>query len=143
MMQDHRLEELTDLFNKKSPIARHFGMKLSFRDDRAAIVDLPYNPDLTHSLGGIHGGVYATVIDVAGWFAVAAAYETSCWVATSSLTVHFLEPCRESAIRAVGKLVKAGKRQNVAEMELRDEQGRLIGLATGIFILLNSVPLPS
>ena len=141
-MLNDRLQELTNLFNEKSPIAGYFGMTLSFDADRAAIVDLPYNPHLNHSLGGTHGGVYATMLDVAGWFAVAAAYETSCWVATSNLTIHLLEPCRNSAIRAVGRLIKAGKRQNVAEMELRDEQGRLIGLATGTFILLDRVPLP-
>lgn len=141
-MRNERLKELVSLFNEKSPIARHFGMTLSFDADRLAIVDLPHNPDLNHSLGGVHGGVYATVLDVAGWFAVAAAYETSCWVTTSALSIHFLEPCRNSAIRAAGRLVKAGKRQNVAEMELRDEQGRLIGLATGIFVVLDHVPLP-
>ena len=140
-MLNTRLRELSTLFNEKSPIARYFGMTLSFDESRAAIVDLPYNPNLNHSLGGTHGGVYATVLDVAGWFAVAAAYETSCWVATSNLNIHLLEPSRGSAVRAVGRLIKAGKRQNVAEMELRDEQARLIGLATGTFILLDRVPL--
>lgn len=37
-------------------------------------MDLPYNPDLDHTLGSIHGGVHTTMLDTAGWFTAAAAH---------------------------------------------------------------------
>jgi acyl-coenzyme A thioesterase PaaI-like protein len=61
-----RVQELLDMFNDSVSIARSFGMKLSFTEAGNAVIDLPYNPNLNHGRGGIHGGVYATLLDSAG-----------------------------------------------------------------------------
>lgn len=114
-------------------------MRLSYNEDGGAIVDLPYNPNLDHALGGIHGGVYATMLDTAGWFTAAAVTDVSQWVATSDLTVHLLEPVLRTSLRSVGRLLKVGKRQVVAEMRLEDANGRLAGHGVGTFILLPHV----
>jgi len=140
-MKAERIEELVQLFNEKAPIARYLGMTLSYTDTGNAVVDLPYNPGLDHALGGIHGGVYATLLDSAGWFTVAAAHDVSCWVATSEMSIHFLLAAEGTSLCAVGRLVKPGKRQDVAEMHLYDGQDRLVGHAVGTFILLPNVPL--
>ena len=140
-MKAERIEELVQLFNEKASIARYLGMKLSYTDKGNAVVDLPYNPGLDHALGGIHGGVYATMLDSAGWFTAAATHDMSCWVATSEISIHFLLPAEGTSLRAVGRLVKPGKRQDVAEMHLYDGQDRLVGHAVGTFILLSNVPL--
>ena len=140
-MNQERIEELLHLFNQVAPIARHLGMTLSYNDAGQAIVDLPYNASLDHALGGIHGGVYATLLDTAGWFTAAAAHDVSCWLATSEMSIHFLLPVACSPLRAVGRLIKRGSRQDVAEMHLFDGDDRLVGHATGTFIVLPSVPL--
>lgn len=129
------------MFNEQAPIARYFGMRLSFTDEGNAVIDLPYNSNLDHALGGIHGGVYATMLDTAAWF-TAAVRELSCWVTTSELSVHFLEPAERTSLRAVGRLVKSGKRQDIAEAHLYDEQDRLIGHAVGTFVVLPDLSLP-
>jgi uncharacterized protein (TIGR00369 family) len=136
-----RIEELLHMFNEVAPIARTLGMKLSYNDQAQAIVDLPYNPGLDHALGGVHGGVYATLLDTAGWFTAAVAHDFDCWLATSEMSVHFLAPVERTALRGVGRLIKHGKRQDVAEMHLYDGEGRLVGHATGTFIVLPNVPL--
>ncbi len=140
-MNTERIEELLRMFNENAPIARYFGMKLSFTDKASAVIDLPYNPNLDHAFGGIHGGVYATMLDNAGWFTAAAAHNVSCWVATSELSIHFLEPAQCTSLRAVGWLIKQGKRQDIAEMHLYDGQGHLIGHGVGTFVVLPDVPL--
>jgi uncharacterized protein (TIGR00369 family) len=140
-MNPERMAELLHLFNEVAPIARTFGMVLSYDDEGRATIDLPYNPDLDHALGGIHGGVYATLLDTAGWFTAAAAHDLSCWVATTEMSVHFLAPVQRSPLRAVGQLIRRGGRQDVAEMRLYDGNDRLVGHATGTFVLLPSIPL--
>ncbi len=113
-MNIKRIEELLRMFNENAPIARYFGMKLSYTDEASAVIDLPYNPNLDHAFGGIHGGVYATMLDNAdvsvATFTAAAAHDVSCWVATSELSIHFLEPTKHTSLRAVGRLLKHGKR---------------------------------
>jgi uncharacterized protein (TIGR00369 family) len=136
-----RLAELLHMFNRVAPIARTLGMSLSYDNDGQAIVDLPYNPDLDHALGGVHGGVYATLLDTAGWFTAAAARDVECWLATAEMSIHFLAAAERTSLRAVGTLIKQGKRQDVAEMHLYDGAGRLVGHATGTFIVLPNVPL--
>lgn len=140
-MTEAILEELLDLFNERAHIAKLFGMRLTFNDDRQAVIRLPYNPELDHAQGGIHGGVYATMLDSAGWFTAAAAYKRSSWLATSELSIHFLEPVKEEELVAVGKMMKQGKRQSVVEMELKTTAGVLVGQAVGTFVPLPEVSL--
>lgn len=152
MKTEHIREYLLRAFNEKAPIARHFGMRLSFDDEGNAVVDLSYNPNLDHAFAGIHGGVYATMLDTAGWFTAVAARDEPYWVATSEMSVHFLELAQRTSLRAIGRLVKSGKRQDVVEMRLYDEQERLVGHAmgrspvganapTGTFVVLPDIPL--
>lgn len=141
MPRKRRRDELLRLFNDLGPIARTFGMRLSFTPDGSAVVDLPYNPGLDHALGGIHGGIYATLLDTAGWFTAAAAHEESSWIATSEMSVHFLKPSARTALRAEGRLLKRGRRQDVVEMLLYDGAGELVGHGTGTMVVLPHVPL--
>jgi len=140
-MTPERIAQLLHMFNEVAPIARTFGMRLSYGEEGRAVVDLPYNPGLDHALDGVHGGVYATLLDTAGWFTAAAAHDVDCWLATSEMSIHFLLPVERSALRAVGRLLKQGRRQDIVEMRLYDGEGRLVGHATGTFIVLPGVPL--
>jgi uncharacterized protein (TIGR00369 family) len=139
-MNLERIEELLALCDQ-APIAHYLGMKLFFDDQGNATVDLPYNPKLDHFLGGVHGGVYATLLDTAGWYTAAAGHETGCWLATSEMSIHFLLPAERSALRAIGRPIKSGKRQDVVEVHLYDGEGRLVAHATGTFMLLSDVPI--
>jgi uncharacterized protein (TIGR00369 family) len=136
-----RLAELVHMFNQVAPIARTLGMRLSYNERAQAVVSLDYNPALDHALGGVHGGVYAILLDTAGWFTAAAAHDVDCWLATSEMSIHFLRPAERTSLQAVGTLIKQGKRQDVAEMHLYDGSGQLVGHASGTFIVLADVPL--
>jgi uncharacterized protein (TIGR00369 family) len=135
-LNPERVKELLAIFNNRVSIARFFGMKLAFTDAGNAVIDLPYNPNLNHGRGGIHGGVYMTMLDSAGALTAAVHHDLSCFLATSEMSVHFLLPAERTSLRAVGKIIKHGRRQDIVEMELHDEQGRLVGHATGTFIVL-------
>lgn len=139
-MNSNRTAELARFFNEGARIGRFFGLTLSFTAEGQAVVDLPYNPNLDHAAGGVHGGVYCTMLDIAGWFTAAAALDTPCWLATSELTIHFLAPAEATDLRAVGRLIKPGKRQHIAEAHLYDGQGRLVGHAVGTFVVLPHIP---
>lgn len=140
-MTEPILEELQQLFNERAHIARLFGMRLRFNEQEQALIRLPYNPDLDHAQGGIHGGVYATMLDSAGWFTAAAAYKRSSWLATSEMSIHFLEPVKQEDLLSVGRIMKLGKRQSIVEMELRTAGEALVGHAVGTFVPLPEISL--
>lgn len=131
-----RVKELLKMFNESVSIARYFGMLLSFTEAGNAVIDLPYNPNLNHGRGGIHGGVYATLLDSAGALTAAVSHDSSCWLATSEMSVHFLLPVERTSLRATGRILKPGRRQDIVEMHLYDGDGQLVGHATGTFVVL-------
>ncbi len=129
-----RTEEiLAEKFNN-APIARFFGMRLHYPRKAEAVVELPYNPNLNHALGGIHGGVIATLIDIAGWFSSAACHEGN-WIATAQLNVNLVEHVEGRSLRAEGKVVRRGKRVDFCEVKCFDSDNRLIATGTGVFVV--------
>ena len=92
------------------------------------------------SLPILGAALIAGLLDNAGWFTVAPLYDT--WVATSDLHMRLLRPAAATKLTSTGRVVKSGKRQAVAEMEVRTEDGELIAVGTGCFAV-TSVPLPT
>jgi uncharacterized protein (TIGR00369 family) len=137
----NRKEKLLELFNQRAPIARTFGMKLSYDVDDRANISLPYNPDLDHAMGGVHGGIIATLLDNAGWFTCALAHAGQGWVATSEMSMHLFHPAQKTDLLARGRILKAGKRQDVADMRCWDQDNNLVAHATATYIYLEKVPI--
>ena len=138
-MDTERIDKLLHMFNEVAPIARTFGMRLSYDDEAQAIVDLPYNPGLDHALGGIHGGIYATLLDTAGWFTAAAAHDDpvgwrrpKCRSTFGAGRAH--SPARCRAADQAGQAPDGGRNAHLRC------KGRLVGHATGTFIALPNVP---
>ncbi len=122
-----------------APIARFFGITLSYDEQGHAHLNLPYNPNLDNILNGIQGGVIATLLDVAGWFAVAAQNE-GVWTTTSELSIHFLHPAKECELHTEGWVVKSGKRISVAQMRVSGPNEELVAIGTGTYVVLETVP---
>ena len=131
-----RQEYLIKLFSSSS-IKKTFGMELSYDDDGSAVFHMPYNPGFNHGLNQIHGGVYATLLDNAGWFTIAQHYST--WIATAEMQVRLLEPAEKIDLIAKGKIIKKGKKIAMAEMDIRTEDNTIVSSGTGTFVI-TSIP---
>lgn len=120
-----------------APINKLFGSSLTFNEDGDAVIHLPYNPDLTHPFG-IHGGVIATLLDNAGFFASASLHE-GVYVTTSEFNIHFMAPAIETDLYATGHVVKSGKRTDVCEMKVYDAKDKLVAMGSGTFVILHNM----
>ena len=130
-----RRETLLRLFNGGSHIVQTLNLSLSFTEDDRAIITMPYDPAYDHAAGSLHGGMYAVLMDSAGWFTSAVTRDESAWVATAELSMHLLKAAKQVPMRAEGRMIKPGKRQDVVEMFLyNDATGELVGHATGTFV---------
>jgi uncharacterized protein (TIGR00369 family) len=112
-----------------------FNMHLSYDDQATPIFEMPYSSQFDHGLDDMHGGVIATLLDNAGWFAAAVHYDN--WIYTSDLHTRFLEPANHQDLRAVGRVVRAGLKMAITDMEVRTTSGRLVAVATGSFVVTN------
>lgn len=132
-----RQEELMALFHR-APMKHSLGMEFHYDEEGSAIFSMPYNPHFDHALGGIHGGVMATLLDNAGWFTVAQFYDA--WIATAELQVRLLKPVAKTDIYSKGRILNLGKRIAMAEMEVRTKDGQLIAVGSGTFAV-TSMPM--
>ena len=133
--REERQAKLLELY-EGSPIKHTMGIQLAY-DEHGAIVDFPHDHRFENAMGGTHGGVLATLLDKAGWFTVAVAYDT--WIATVDLHVQLLAPSKGEPLRATGRLVRAGKKLAMASMEVHEVGGRAIAIGSGTFSV-TSVP---
>lgn len=103
-----------------SPVARTLGIRFDAMEIDHVELLLPFS--MNHITVGdmVHGGVIATLIDVAG--AAAAFSDVDLEVvkggATGSLSIQYLAPAKSATLRAVSDVVRRGKRQVVTEISV-------------------------
>ncbi len=122
-----RAHALEAMFHRANFLA-HLGASIHFDEQLRSVVTLPHKPELEHALGGVHGGVLATLIDAAAWCAAAVHYPS--WITTVEFDTRLLEPVIGEDLVATGRLVRAGKRIAVAEAEVRTADGRLVAVGS-------------
>jgi uncharacterized protein (TIGR00369 family) len=96
-------------------------IKLSFRDE------------LARAKGdqAFHGGVIASLIDLAGHAAVAV--KIGRMAPTIDLRIDYMRPAEGDALLAYAKLLKSGRTVARVDVDVRDTQDRTIALGRGTF----------
>ena len=118
-------------FFAKAPMKKTFDMNLSYNESNQAIFTMPFNEKFCHSLGSLHGGVLATLLDNAGWFTAQPYYDK--WINTVDLQVQLLLPSSEKSLKATGSILKIGKKIAFTRMEARNEDDIVVASATATF----------
>ncbi len=95
-------------------------------DGERIVLTLDVRPDMAGDpqTGALHGGVLASLIDVACSYAVIAPTRQS--VATIDLRVDFHAPARNGPLRIEGNAISRGRRISVAEARITERDGRLV-----------------
>lgn len=81
----------------------------------------------------IHGGVLASLIDLAGMYAILA--QTTSVSATADLHVDYLRPATNGPIRVRSHVVKLGRTVSVAATDLLDDAGVLVARGRGSYLM--------
>ena len=86
-----------------------------------------YNP-----LGGVHGGMIATLLDTAAGCSVHSTLDVGEGYTSLDLTTKFLRPVTldSGLLTCAGKVISRGRRTALAEAQLTDETGRVLAHAT-------------
>lgn len=89
-------------------------------------------PELCNSAGNLQGGVTAAFADAVLGGLCATQLPDTVYPALAEMKISFLRPAPVgTTITGTGRLLKAGKRLMFAEVEVTDEQGRLIAKISG------------
>ena len=89
-------------------------------------ISLPYSDKVTQQQGAFHGGAMGALADIAGGYAGLTVLPEGMEIVTAEYKINFLSGHQEGELRAIGKVVKGGKRIVVTTVEVFhiDAQGK-------------------
>ena len=96
----------------------HIGCKLEQSSKERAVLSISIQKEHLQHMGYIHGGVISTLADSAGWFVLEPHLQSTQTAVTQELTINYLRPGKGKELKAVGKLVKLGRRTAFVTVEL-------------------------
>lgn len=84
-------------------------------------------------LGSAHGGVLASLIDLAGFYALLAAGQPVA-AATANLNIDYHRPAIGGPLEVHARVVKRGKRISVASADILTADGVLLAAGRGAYL---------
>lgn len=118
------------------PFAKLLGLELEHVGSGTATLALDVRNELTQNNGIVHGGAIASLIDTATAFAIISLLAPRESVTTVDLTISYLRPLTSGRLRAVAKVVRAGRRLIVVSAEVFTPDGKLATTALSTYIKL-------
>jgi uncharacterized protein (TIGR00369 family) len=129
----NRMQAARDVIAERllgSPVAQHLGLLLRTVESGSVRLALPFSPANVTVGSIVHGGVIATLADVAAVAAaVLAAPVLPTGGATSSLSISYVAPADGDALVARARVVRAGSRQHVVRVEIQNDRGEPVAEA--------------
>ena len=129
-VRDRRLERARRAFSSV-PYAKFLGLELCEMKDGEVTIGLDVRDELKQNQGVILGGAIASLIDTASAFVILTRIDESEKVTTTDLTIHYLRPITTGRMRARARIIRAGRRRFVVNVEVENEGQLAASAVTG------------
>ena len=113
------MDRITNSFARQG-LMRTLGATLESLEPGQVTIGCDFSEHLTQQHGLFHGGVVASLIDVACGYAALSVMPEDREVLTVEFKVQFLKPANTERLVAVGKVVQAGRTLTVCEGTVYD-----------------------
>ena len=107
-------------------------------DTGFACFRMPFREELTHPYGIVHGGAIASLADTAVAFAMMTLNHPGEKVLTIEFKINFLASVNEGGMIGEARVVNRGKSLAMADMEVKNENGKLIDRGLATYMILSS-----
>jgi uncharacterized protein (TIGR00369 family) len=127
-MRELNPEHLNSLIriSNQSPYYRLLSMRVRELGVGFSIVEIEINQKHLNPFGGLHGGVYASLIDTAAYWAVYCELDERVAYISVDLKVDFLAPTDRGRLAVKGQRIKIGKTICLAEATALDQNDRCL-----------------
>ena len=129
------LSELQE-FMKQIPFNELLGLRVAELHADGLTIECDFRPDLRNGFGTLHGGVTATLADVAAGIATSYMAGSPRSATTVDMKVNYLRPVTEGRISARAVVLRFGSTLSVCRVDLNDEQDRLFAAAMVTYLIL-------
>jgi len=137
VLRETRVSEestLTELL-KESPFQQLFDLSCTRLERATGEVEIAmrYTASVERSPGTrqYHGGAIASLIDIAGDYALWAMLGYG--VPTINVRIDYLRPASDTNLRAQARVRRAGRTVGVVDIDVVDDQGRLVAIGRGTY----------
>ena len=103
---------------ERQGMMQHLGVRLLEVAPGQVTLALPYGDRVTQQQGGFHGGAMGALADIAGGYAALTQLADDVEVTTVEYKINFLAGFKGGELRAVGRVMRAGKRIIVTTAEV-------------------------
>jgi uncharacterized protein (TIGR00369 family) len=116
-----------------SPFVRFLGVAIDTLVEDRARLRLPYREDTANRNGSLHGGVIASLLDIAGSLAACGDGEATAALATTiDLAVHYLAPAEREGVVAEGLVTRRGREIVFVETRITSDAGTPVARGVGV-----------
>ena len=119
------------------PFQHHLGIETVEAAEGRTLLRFTFRTEFGNRKGDVHGGVLATLMDLAISQAIRSAAPGIAGLSTINMTVNYLDTASGN-LTARGRIIKVGRTIGVGEATCENADGRLVVQATGTFRLIQS-----
>ena len=129
------IRELINIVNT-SPYPEHMSMRLTEIEFDRAIIQLNSGRCHLQPFGIIHGGVLATLIDTATFWAAYLRIPEDAGLVNIDLKLNYLKPVENGLLTAEGRTIRSGKAISYAETRVLNDKQELVAHGTSTLMSL-------
>ena len=127
----------TDLpYDDDSPFLNFVGVEIGDSENGFGRVSLSVQPHHLQAAGQVHGGLLAVLVDTALFRAVRSLLRKGQHTTTIELKVNFLEGTNSGRLTATANVVSNVDKLMVGEVEVANDEGRLVAQGLGTFLVI-------
>lgn len=129
------LEKVIQLPNS-CPYYQLLGIRIVELGSGYSRVEMDVEHKLMNPFGSVHGGAYASLIDVAAYWCTYHDRPEDAGSTSLDLNVTNLSMTRSGKLTAIGRCIKAGRSICMTEVEVRDDTGKIVAHGTSKLLML-------
>ena len=126
----------SDGYEHESPFAELLDMRVTDPEDGTSTVVMPINPKHLQQAGRVQGGIVVALADYAMFRAIKPLLKPGEATTTIELKVNFLAAAEKGHLTGTANIISPGRRLMVGEMEVKDENGKLIAQGLGTYMVM-------
>ena len=118
------------------PFSRLLGIRVLRKHKDGVTIECSLRPEFYNLAGVLHGGVTATMADVAVGMATFGHFGRNCPITTVEMKVNYFLLVAGKNLFARARLIRVGKTLVVGRVDIQNEHRRLVGAALVTYMLL-------
>jgi uncharacterized protein (TIGR00369 family) len=131
-------EAISTLVNR-SPYFSLISMEIKELEWGTAVLEIDLEEKHLQPFGYVHGGVIASVMDAAAFWAVFPQVKDGMGLTTVEIKVNYLAPVQKGKLVAKGQCIKMGRTLALGEVFINGSEGNLLAHGTATMMIVPDV----